>query len=232
VPLYTLQGGQPRRADGLRQDRRDQPRRPRSATAAHGARPRQRRAAQQSQPAGQWWRAASRIIHFCFHLQQLVRAGVPILEGLTDLRDSLEHPRFREVVASLIESIEGGQTLSQAMDSHRRVFNQVFVSLIRAGETTGRLPEVLQSLNESLKWEDELASQTKKMVAYPAFVGTIVHRRHLLSDDLHGAATQAVREEHGAGAADADQDPVLRLGPSGRLLVPAAAAAGCSPRWP
>ncbi|WP_313950801.1 type II secretion system F family protein [Accumulibacter sp.] len=114
------------------------------------------------------------MIHFCFHLQQLVRAGVPVVEGLTDLRDSLEHPRFREVVASLIESIEGGQTLSQAMDSHRRVFSGVFVSLIRAGETTGRLPEVLRSLNESLKWEDELASQTKKMIAYPAFVGTIV----------------------------------------------------------
>jgi type IV pilus assembly protein PilC len=102
------------------------------------------------------------LIHFCFHLQQLVRAGVPILEGLTDLRDSLEHPRFREVVASLIESIEGGQTLSQAMESHPRVFDKVFVSLIRAGETTGRLPEVLQSLNESLKWEDELASQPRR----------------------------------------------------------------------
>ncbi|HCZ17620.1 MAG TPA: type II secretion system F family protein [Candidatus Accumulibacter sp.] len=114
------------------------------------------------------------MIHFCFHLQQLVRAGVPVIEGLTDLRDSLEHPRFREVVASLVESIEGGQTLSQAMGGHRRVFNAVFVSLIRAGEATGRLPEVLQSLNESLKWEDELASQTKKMLAYPAFVGTIV----------------------------------------------------------
>ena len=114
------------------------------------------------------------LIHFCFHLQQLVRAGVPILEGLTDLRDSLEHPRFREVVASLIESIEGGQTLSQAMESHRRVFDQVFVSLVRAGEATGRLPDVLHSLNESLKWEDELVSQTRKMVAYPAFVGSIV----------------------------------------------------------
>ncbi|MBP9803343.1 MAG: type II secretion system F family protein [Candidatus Accumulibacter sp.] len=114
------------------------------------------------------------IIHFCFHLQQLVRAGVPILEGLTDLRDSLEHARFREVVASLIESIEGGQTLSQAMDNHRRVFDKVFVSLIRSGEATGHLPEVLHSLNESLKWEDELASQTKKMIAYPAFVAGIV----------------------------------------------------------
>ena len=114
------------------------------------------------------------MIHFCFHLQQLVRAGVPLIDGLADLRDSLEHPRFREVVASLIEAIEGGQTLSQAMDGHRSVFDAVFVSLIRAGETTGRLPEVLNSLNESLKWEDELASQTKKMIAYPAFVGAIV----------------------------------------------------------
>lgn len=114
------------------------------------------------------------LIHFCFHLEQLARAGVPVLDGLSDLRDSLEHPRFREVVASLIESIEGGQTLSQAMDGQQKVFDKVFVSLIRAGEATGRLPEVLRSLTESLKWEDELASQTKKVVMYPAFVGAIV----------------------------------------------------------
>ncbi|MEO8409713.1 MAG: type II secretion system F family protein [Propionivibrio sp.] len=114
------------------------------------------------------------LIHFCYHLESLVRAGVPILDGLVDLRDSLEHPRFREVVSGLVESIEGGQRLSQAMDAQGRVFNKVFVSLIRAGETTGRLPTVLQSLTESLKWEDELAAQTKKLIMYPAFVGTIV----------------------------------------------------------
>ena len=114
------------------------------------------------------------LIHFCFHLEHLVRVKVPILEGLTDLRDSLENPRFREVVAGLVEGIEGGQTLSQAMDAHPRVFDKVFVSLIRAGEASGRLPEVLRSLTETLKWEDELASQTKKLAMYPAFVGTIV----------------------------------------------------------
>jgi len=114
------------------------------------------------------------LIHFCFHLEHLVKSGVPILEGLADLRDSLENPRFREIVASLVEGIEGGQTLSQAMDAHPRIFDKVFVSLIRAGETSGRLPEVLHSLSETLKWEDELASQTKKLAMYPAFVGTIV----------------------------------------------------------
>jgi type IV pilus assembly protein PilC len=114
------------------------------------------------------------LINFCFHLEQLARAGVPILEGLTDLRDSIDHPRFREVMAGLIESIEGGQTLSQAMAEHPDVFSQVFGNLIRAGESSGQLPDVLASLSESLKWEDELASQTKKLLMYPAFVATIV----------------------------------------------------------
>ncbi len=114
------------------------------------------------------------LINFCFHLDQLTRAGVPILEGLGDLRDSIENPRFREVIAGLIEGIEGGQTLSLAMADHPTVFNPVFVNLIRAGEATGQLPDVLSSLTESLKWEDELASHTKKLLMYPAFVGTIV----------------------------------------------------------
>ena len=114
------------------------------------------------------------LINFCFHLEQLTRAGVPVLEGLVDLRDSLEHPRFREVMAGLIEGIEGGQTFSQALAGHPEVFSQVFINLIKAGESSGNLPEVLAGLSESLKWEDELASQTKKLLMYPAFVGTIV----------------------------------------------------------
>lgn len=114
------------------------------------------------------------LINFCFHLEQLTQSGVPILEGLADLRDSIEHPRFREVISDLIERIEGGQTLSQAMESHPDVFSQVFGNLVRAGEASGRLPDVLSSLTESLKWEDELASHARKLLMYPAFVATIV----------------------------------------------------------
>jgi type IV pilus assembly protein PilC len=114
------------------------------------------------------------LINFCFHLEQLTRAGVPIVEGLTDLRDSMGHPQFRETIASMIESIEGGDTLSQAMGDYPRVFDGVFQSLIRAGEDTGNLPDVLKSLVEALKWQDELAAHTKKLVMYPAFLGTVV----------------------------------------------------------
>ena len=114
------------------------------------------------------------LIHFCFHLEMLVRSDVPIIEGLGDLRDTIDHPRFREVIASLIESIEGGQRLSQAMEGQPKVFDKVFISLIAAGETSGRLPEILRSLTESLKWEDELVAQSKKVLMYPLFVATIV----------------------------------------------------------
>jgi len=114
------------------------------------------------------------LINFCFHLEQLARAGVSLIESLTDLRDSLENPRFREVIASMIESIEGGKTLSQALAEHPQTFDGVMVSLIRAGEETGALPEVLNNLLESLKWQDELAAHTKKLIMYPAFLGTVM----------------------------------------------------------
>ncbi|MBE0627196.1 MAG: type II secretion system F family protein [Burkholderiales bacterium] len=114
------------------------------------------------------------LINFCFHLDQLTSAGVPILESLIDLRDSVENPRFREVIAGLLESIQGGQNLSTAMADYTDVFPVVFASLIRAGEETGRLSQVLKSLAENLKWEDELIAQTKKLMMYPAFVGSIV----------------------------------------------------------
>jgi len=114
------------------------------------------------------------LINFCFHLEQLATAGVPLVEGLTDLRDSVENPRFREIVSGLIESIQGGHSLTQALADYPNVFGKVFVSLVRSGEQTGRLSEVLKSLTESLKWEDELAAQTKRLMMYPAIAGVIV----------------------------------------------------------
>jgi type IV pilus assembly protein PilC len=114
------------------------------------------------------------LINFCFHLEQLTSSGVPLVEGLIDLRDSVENPRFREVISGLVEGIQGGQNLSGALGNYPEVFNPVFRALVKAGEDTGRLPEVLRSLTENLKWEDELAAQTKKVLMYPAFVGAVV----------------------------------------------------------
>jgi type IV pilus assembly protein PilC len=114
------------------------------------------------------------LITFCFHLEQLMRSGVPILEALADLRDTINDSSFREILANLVESIEGGLNLSDAMAQHPETFDAVFVSLVKAGEQSGRLPEVLTKLTENLKWQDEIAAQTKKVLLYPAFMGTII----------------------------------------------------------
>ncbi|MES2354572.1 MAG: type II secretion system F family protein [Pseudomonadota bacterium] len=114
------------------------------------------------------------LITFCFHLEQLMQAGVQILEALADLRDTINDNSFREIIANLVESIEGGVTLSEAMAQHPDTFDSVFVGLIRAGEQSGQLPQVLEKLTENLKWQDEIAAQTKKILMYPAFMGVII----------------------------------------------------------
>ena len=114
------------------------------------------------------------LIMLCFHLEQTSKAGVPILDSLEDLRDSTENPSLRDVISAMSESIEGGYTLSQAMRDFPSVFNNVFCSLVDAGEQTGEMAEVFLKLGESLKWQDELASQTKKVLMYPSVVGLVV----------------------------------------------------------
>ena len=114
------------------------------------------------------------LITFCFHLDQLIRSGVPIIEALTDLRDSVDNPVFKSTVAGLLEDIEGGKKLSEAMENHPRAFDTVFTALVRAGEQSGQLPEVLTKLTENLKWQDELAAAAKKAMMYPMFVGVVV----------------------------------------------------------
>jgi type IV pilus assembly protein PilC len=107
-------------------------------------------------------------------MDQLMRAGVPIIDALTDLRDTVENEGFKAIVASVLEDVEGGLKLSDAMAEHPQAFDQVFVALIRTGEQTGQLPEVLSKLTENLKWQDELGAQVKKAMMYPAFAGTVI----------------------------------------------------------
>ena len=114
------------------------------------------------------------LITFCFHLSQLLKAGVNIVEALTDLRDTVDNQGFRQVLASLLEDIGGGLTLSDAMAHHSYCFDDVFVALIKAGEQSGQLNVVLDELTENLKWQDEMASQAKKALVYPAMVLVVI----------------------------------------------------------
>lgn len=114
------------------------------------------------------------LIGFCYHMQQMTNAGLPILEALADLRDSVDNASFVDVIANLIAAVEAGKTLSQAMATFPNVFDEVFVSLVAVGEESGELPVVLRKVTESLKWQDELIAKAKTVILYPAFVGIVV----------------------------------------------------------
>lgn len=114
------------------------------------------------------------LINFCFDMEQMSRSGIPLIDGLRDLRDTSDNPRFREVLTSMTEDMEGGKVLSQCMAAHPRVFDGVTVSLVKAGEQTGRVAEVFESLAAAFRWQDELASQTKRLLIYPALVLAVV----------------------------------------------------------
>src|SRR5512140_1631128 len=114
------------------------------------------------------------LITFCFHLSQLLKAGVNIIEALTDLRDTVDNPGFRQVIAGILEDIEGGQKLSESMSNHPYCFDTVFVALVRAGEQSGQLTEVLDELSENLKWQDEIASQARRAMTYPILVFVVI----------------------------------------------------------
>lgn len=114
------------------------------------------------------------LVMFCFQLEQLTSAGVPMIEGLNDLRESIANPYFQKVLGAIVGEVEGGKMLSQALAEHPDVFDEVFVNLVAAGEQTGQLPAVFDNLSNTLKWQDELISQTKRLLMYPLLVLVVV----------------------------------------------------------
>lgn len=114
------------------------------------------------------------LINFSFQMQQLTKSGVTILDGLKDLSESVPEGRLREILTGLVDEIEGGKTFSQALGEFPSIFDEVYITLIRVGEESGRISEVLNDLAENLKWQDEMMSHTKKIMIYPTIVSVVV----------------------------------------------------------
>lgn len=103
----------------------------------------------------------------CLHMEQLDRAGVPIHEALQDVRDSTESLKLRDVVTDLTERVRGGEPLSKAMSAYPKVFSNIFVGLVRAGEKNGNMTESFVHMTNHMKWSTELKRKVRKAIAYP-----------------------------------------------------------------
>ena len=107
------------------------------------------------------------MIVLCLHMEQLARAGVPLLDSLADVRDATESAKLKDVMAGVYENTKNGDLLSTSLGKYPKVFNEVFVGLIRAGEKTGDLSGAYHHLIEHMKWTDELRRKVKKATRYP-----------------------------------------------------------------
>lgn len=117
---------------------------------------------------------ASEQAEWCFHLEQLLRAGVPLLDALGSVRDAQDHRRPRDAMAMLVDAVHDGQPLSEAMAAQAESFSPLLCGLVQAGETAGELASTLARLADSLRRDEALRAHLRKSLLYPAFVLVLV----------------------------------------------------------
>jgi type II secretory pathway component PulF len=100
----------------------------------------------------------------------LLESAIPIPQALDSLGEEEENPALRVVVLKLAESVRKGASLSAAMEEHPRLFNKLYVSMVKVGEEAGALQKVMNDLAQLLEHEDEVRGEVIGAVAYPAFV--------------------------------------------------------------
>lgn len=103
-------------------------------------------------------------------LSVMVSSGMTLLRAFYVLEEQIEHPTLKETMAQVREDIEGGLTLSEALEAHPKVFNPLYVAMVRAGETGGILEDTLNRIANQLEADDSLRRQVKSAMMYPAVV--------------------------------------------------------------
>jgi len=107
---------------------------------------------------------------FCRQFSTMIDAGVSLVRALDVLGEQTQNPKLKRILREIQTEVESGQTLSKSMQKYPRVFSNLFVGLIRAGEVGGVLEEALQRLSFFLEKDMELRRKVKAALTYPAIV--------------------------------------------------------------
>lgn len=127
-------------------------------------------------------RVKPRQLHaFTFQLAKLLRSGIPLLRALEVLSRQMKSPReayFAGVIRDVALNLSNGRSFSECLAGHAWIFPDIYVIMVRAGEESGRLKEILDSLAVYERKQDEIARQVRGALVYPAFmlvvgVGTV-----------------------------------------------------------
>jgi general secretion pathway protein F len=111
--------------------------------------------------------SASDLALFTRQMASLFNAGLNIARCLDTLIDHTDNATLREALTQIRQAVQGGSSLWEAMSEHPRVFSELYVSLVRAGEASGQLGKVLERLADSLEQQEEQRSKIRSALAYP-----------------------------------------------------------------
>lgn len=103
-------------------------------------------------------------------LSTMLKAGLPLVDALSNLAIQMKSPYFKEVIRALLHDVQSGGTLSGAMSKYPKVFNNLYVSLIRAGEASGKADETMEKLADMLEADQEFKGKVKGALIYPAII--------------------------------------------------------------
>ena len=112
----------------------------------------------------------SEIVAFTRQLSTMISAGLPIADALVILEKQTKSQKFQKVLSPVVADVEGGTSLSASFSKHPKVFDQVYVKLIEAGETGGVLDKILSKLADTMEKEKEFKSKTRGAFIYPVIV--------------------------------------------------------------
>lgn len=110
------------------------------------------------------------LVFFTRQLASMITSGLTLLQALSILKDQIEKPVMRETVSNVIAEVEDGRPFSLALEKHSNIFSPIYVSLIKAAETSGLLDKVLLRLADNLEKQESLKSAIKSALMYPAIV--------------------------------------------------------------
>ena len=112
----------------------------------------------------------SDIIMFTWQFAALLKAGIPVLTSLNTLREETENKYLEDIIGQVARSIEAGESLSSALDKYPAVFNPLYVNMIKIGEASGTLDQVLKRLAILEEYEEKVMLRIKAATRYPVIV--------------------------------------------------------------
>ena len=113
------------------------------------------------------------IVLFSRQLATMVDSGIPLVQSLDILTEQIENLTFRKIVSRVRDEVETGNSLSGALGKHPRVFSPLYLSMVRAGESSGMLDDILDRLATYLEKSAALQRKVKSALVYPAVVVTM-----------------------------------------------------------